>query len=135
MSIKGTGGGPSAGGVMVVYRIDHLYVGKEAHYTLIPGRALVVKFEMLADESEFDLAAIYMPCRGTTGAGAVWERLADWVTARRGLLMAGDMNASPAKTDERRTPSDKALRELVDEGDVVQVGGGETTCGRADTFS
>jgi hypothetical protein len=56
-SIKGTGGGPS-GGVMVVYRTDHLYVGKGAYYTLIPGRALVVKFEVLADESEFDLAAI-----------------------------------------------------------------------------
>ena len=122
-SIKGTGGGLS-GGVMVVYRTDHLYVGKGAHYTLIPGRALVVKFEVLADESEFDLAAMYMPCRGTTGAGAVWERMADWATARRGIIMAGDMNASLATTDERRTPSDKALRELVEEGDVVQVGGG-----------
>ena len=131
-SIRGTGGGQS-GGVMVVYRTDHLYVGKGAHYTLIPGRALVVKFEVLADESEFDLAAIYMPCRGTTGAGAVWERLADWVTARRGLVMAGDMNASLAKADDRRTPSDRALRELVEEGDVVQIGGGETTYGRADT--
>ena len=118
---------------MVVYRTDHLYVGKGAHHTLIPGRVLVVKFEVLADESEFDLAAIYMPCRGTTGAGAVWERLADWVTARRGLIMAGDMNASLATADERRTPSDRALRELVEEGDVVQVGGGETTYGRADT--
>ena len=133
ISIKGTRGGPS-GGVMVVYRTDHLYVGKGAHYcTLIPGRALVVKFEVLADESEFDLAAIYMPCRGTTGAEAVWERLADWVTARRGLILAGDMNASLAKADERRTPSDRALRELVEEGDVVQIGGGETTYGRADT--
>ena len=47
--------------------------------------------------------------------------------------MAGDMNASLAKTDERRTPSDKALRELVEEGDVVQVGGGGATYGGADT--
>ena len=79
---------------MVVYRTDHLYVGKGAYYTLIPGRALVVKFEVLADESEFDLAAMYMPCRGTTGAGAVWERLADWATARRGMIMAGDMSVA-----------------------------------------
>ena len=50
---------------------------------------MVVKFEVLADESEFDLAAMCMPCRGTAGAGAVWERLADWATARRGMIMAG----------------------------------------------
>ena len=52
---------------MIIYRADDLYVGEGMHTTMIPGRAMAVQFVALADESEFDLVALYMECRGEAG--------------------------------------------------------------------
>ena len=70
-----------------------------------------------------------MECRGKTGAKGDWETIADWATARNGTVITGDLNASIAEGDERRTPSDIILRELVEEGNLMRIGTGGTTYG------
>ena len=68
--------------MLIVYRTDDLYAGERMHTTVIPGRVMAVQFVALADESEFDLMALYMECRGKTGAkGGSWETISDWATA------------------------------------------------------
>ena len=131
-ALRGEGGGLCAG-VLIIYRTDDLYVGEGMHTTIIPGRALAAQFVALADESEFDLMALYMECRGKTGAKGDWETIADWATARNGTIITGDLNASIAEGDERRTPSDIILRELVEEGNLMRIGTGGTTYGSAGT--
>ena len=68
--------------MLIVYRTDDLYAGERMHTTVIPRRVMAVQFVALADESEFDLMALYMECRGKTGAkGGSWETISDWATA------------------------------------------------------
>ena len=103
--------------------------------TVIPGRLLRVRFQVLADLSEFELLAAYMPAPASD-ALRVAEIRRCWQTLREELqrlgeatVLCGDLNAEPEAAGARRAKpalhralADGLLQQLMRDFDLSWLG-------------
>ena len=137
--------GVEIGGVTVIWAVSKLLpvrdcAGKPMVSTLIPGRLLHVRFQVQADNSEFDMLAAYMPAPSAdearrTEIKSCWAILRDTMLRLGSLVvLVGDLNAEPAEAGARRHKpalhralGDGLLQGLMKERNLRWLGGQRPT--------
>ena len=105
--------GAEIGGVIVIWMASKLlpvrdYAGRPRISAIIPGRLLHIRFQVQADNSEFDMLAAYMPAPSAGAArraeiSSCWRVLHETMLRLGDLVvLVGDLNAEPAGAGARR---------------------------------